>query len=124
MNAECVLPDRHHVGFQVHIRYGRRRLHGGSGSHPSADGLHLELGALTLPEGTPVDLEIQALGRQWLIPSVVTCRDPDGIAARFVEPQPELAAELALVGALSMPPPRRLPARSPRLHRPGHRADI
>ena len=123
MNAECASPDRHHAGFQVHIRYGRRRLHSGSGSNPTADGLHLELGALTLPEGTSVDLEIEALGRQWLIPSVVAQHDADGIAVRFVEPQPELAAELALVGAESMPPPRHLPDRRPRLHRPGHRAD-
>jgi len=120
MNPERSLCARHPVGFAVQIRYGRRRLHSARGLEPSIHGLYLELRAITLPEGTPVELEIDAPGRQWLVPAVVTCRDRRGIAVRFVDPQPALASDLAQADALPMPPPATDPLRVPLLERPGH----
>jgi hypothetical protein len=110
----------HTGGFEVHIRYGRRRLHSAYGHDPSSAGLRLELRAVTLPEGTPVQLEIQALGRRWLVPAVVTCRDRRTIAVRFLEPQPDLAADLTRVAALPPPGSVRARVRLPLLNRASH----
>lgn len=119
MNPERSPCARHAVGFPVQIRYGKRRLHSAYGHDLSVDGLYLELRAVTLPEGTPVQLEIDALGRQWLVPSVVARRDSCGIGVSFVEPQPELVAGLLQADALPMPPPPYTPVRAPLLQRSG-----
>jgi hypothetical protein len=123
MTPDSPVTARYRAGFQVHIRYGRRRLHSAFGRDPSVDGLYLELRAVTLPEGTPVDLEIEALGRHWLIPSVVTHRDQDGIGVSFIEPQPGLVAELAQAEPQPMPPPQYTPARTALLQRHRHWPD-
>ena len=120
MNPERRSCARQPIGFAVQIRYGKRRLHSACGRDLSRDGLYLELRAVTLPEGTPVELEIDALGRQWLVPAVVTHRDSCGIGVSFLDPQPQLVADLTQADALPMP---RLPltlVRAPLLQRPGH----
>jgi hypothetical protein len=113
---------RHQAGFQVHIRYGRRRLHSACGRNPSHDGLYLEVRSVTLPEGTPVELEIKAKGRLWLVPAVVARHDASGIEVSFIEPQPDLVAELSQVDAQPLPATHYAPARGPLLQRHGHRA--
>ena len=111
---------RHRAGFPVQIRYGKRRLHSALGHDLSTRGVYLELRAVTLPEGTPVELEIDALGRQWLVEAVVTQTDGGGIKVSFVEPQAQLAAGLTTAGDLPMAPPLPAPRRVPQLQRPGH----
>lgn len=120
MESEHRVGPGHTGGFEVHIRYGRRRLHSAYGHDPSSAGLHLELRAVTLPEGTPVQLEVQTLGRRWLVPAVVTRRDGRAIVVRFLEPQPELAADLTRAATLLPPGSVRAPARLPLLNRASH----
>jgi hypothetical protein len=111
---------RHQAGFQVHIRFGRRRLHSARGRNPSSEGLYLEVRAVTLPEGTQVELEIRARDHQWLVPAVVTLRDPDGIGVSFLDPQPALVAELNQSDPQTPPAVTAAPFRGPLLQRPGH----
>jgi hypothetical protein len=59
--------------------------------------------ALTLPTGTPIELELSCLGREWLIPAVVIHGDNAGIGVMFREPQTELFQ--GLIATLDMPPP-------------------
>jgi len=120
MSSEPRPCARHPVGFPVQIRYGKRRLHSAYGRDLTVDGLYLQLRAVTLPEGTPVELEIDAMGRRWLVQAVVIQGDPCGIGVSFVDPQPQLLAGLAKAGdrPLSQPPHTALCA--PLLQRPGH----
>ncbi len=120
MNPERRSCTRHPVGFAVQIRYGKRRLHSAYGRDLSSDGLYLELRAVTLPEGTPVELEINALGYQWLVPALVTHRDSCGIGVSFLEPQPQLVADLIQADARPRTPPPYTPVRAPLLERQGH----
>ncbi len=122
MNPEPNPCARHLAGFQVHIRYGRRRLHSACGRNPSPDGLYLEVRAVTLPEGTPVDLEIKAQGRLWLVPAVVVHCDAAGIEVSFVEPQPDLIAELSQDDDQPLPAALQIPVRGPLLQRHEFRA--
>jgi len=111
------------VGFPVQIRYGKRRLHSALGHDITPQGVYLEVRAVTLPEGTPVEVEIDAFGRRWLVAAVVTGSDRGGIEVSFDDPQPQLAAALAVGltegGGLPLAP---LPSatRGPLLQRPGH----
>jgi hypothetical protein len=111
---------RHPSSFPVQIRYGKRRLHGADGCDPSSEGLYLRVRAVTLPEGTPVELEIDAPGRQWLVPAVVTHCDDSGIGVSFLEPQPQLLSDLAGANALRPFQAPQVPLRAPLLQRPGH----
>jgi hypothetical protein len=120
MNPEHRSCSGHPVGFQVQIRYGRRRLHSARGCDPSSDGVYIEVRAVTLPDGTPVELEIEAGGRHWVVQAVVAHRDVCGIVARFLDPQPELVADLARAEALPMPLPAPAPVRAPLLERTWH----
>ena len=120
MNPERRSYPRHPVGFAVQIRYGKRRLHSACGRNLTVDGLYLELRAVTLPEGTPVELEIDTVGRQWLVQAVVTHGDRFGIGVSFLEPQPQLVADLAQAETLPMSSPLHTPVRGPVLQRPGH----
>lgn len=119
MNPERSYRARHPAGFAVQIRYGRRRLHSAYGRDLTIHGLYLELRAMTLPEGTPVELEIDALGHPWLVQAVVTQGDRCGIAVSFIEPQPQLAAELAGADWVPMSPRPASPSRVPLLQRSG-----
>jgi PilZ domain len=120
MNPDRSYNARYPAGFSVQIRYGRRRLHGAYGRDLTIHGLYLELRAMTLPEGTPVELEIDALGHPWLVQAVVTHGDRCGIGVRFIEPQPQLVAELAGADLIPMSPRPPTPSRAPLLQRPGH----
>jgi len=54
----------------------------------------LAVQSLTLPTGTPVQLEFRGAGRSWLLPAVVVQGASCGIRVMFHEPQPEIFRDL------------------------------
>jgi hypothetical protein len=94
---------RHGIDLPVYIRYGRRPFLGASARDLSERGMFLAVQSLTLPIGTPVELEFSSLGRRWIFPAVVVHGDNTGIGVMFREPQPELFS--GLIAATEMPPP-------------------
>jgi hypothetical protein len=103
MNSEPQDATGHGGELPVYIRYGRRPFLGSHARDVSAGGMFLSVQSLTLPVGTPVELELSCLGRGWLIPAVVVRGDNAGICVKFCEPQPELVRGMS--AALDMPPP-------------------
>lgn len=85
---------RHPVDLPVYIRYRRRPFRSARGHELSARGMSLAVQALTLPVGTPIELELRALGRAWSLPALVTHGDGNGIGVMFRDPQPALCAAL------------------------------
>lgn len=83
------------VDLPVYIRYGKRPFHGGRVNSFAQDGLTIEIRALRLPLGTPVELELSALGTSWRVPAIVTDDDPNSIGLMFREPQVALFTGLA-----------------------------
>ncbi|WP_295541345.1 PilZ domain-containing protein [uncultured Thiohalocapsa sp.] len=94
---------RHHLHVPVYIRYGRRPFLGACARDLSAGGMFLSVQSLTLPAGTPIELELSCRGRNWIIPAVVTHGDNTGIGVIFREPQVELYHDL--MRAEGMRPP-------------------
>ena len=92
-----------HIELPVYIRYGRRPFLGARTRDLSAAGMFLSVQSLTLPAGTPIELELSCQGRDWLIPAVVVHGDNTGIGVRFREPQPALVQ--GLISPADMPPP-------------------
>lgn len=84
------------VDLPVYIRYGKRPFHGGRVSEFAEDGLTIEIRALRLrlPVGTPVELELSALGESWRVSAIVTDDDPDSIGLMFCETQDALYSGL------------------------------
>lgn len=78
------------IDLPVYIRYGKRRFLGAQAQNVSFRGMFLSVRALTLPIGTPVELEFRNLGKGWLIPALVIHRDSSGIGVMYREPQPDL----------------------------------
>jgi len=103
MSNERRYAARHRVELPVYIRYGRRPFLGAHARDLSAAGMLLSVQSLTLPEGTPIELELSCLGRNWRIPAVVIGGDSTGIGVMFRDPQPELFQ--GLTDAADMPPP-------------------
>ena len=103
MNPERRYGARHRIDLPVYIRYGRRPFLGAVAQDVSVGGMFLAVQSLILPVGTPVELELTSLGRDWLLPAVVIHRDNAGIGVMFREPQPELFQ--GLMAAADMPPP-------------------
>lgn len=95
---------RHRLDLPVYIRYRKRPFLGARGRDLSVGGMYLEVQSLTLPAGTPIELEFRGLGRNWLLPAVVTHGDGDGIGVSFRDPQPGLFEGL-LEQTGSAPPP-------------------
>ena len=83
------------VDLPVYIRYGKRPFHGGRVSEFAEDGLTIEIRALRLPVGTPIELELSALGTSWRVPAIVTDEDPSSIGVMFCETQDALFTGLA-----------------------------
>lgn len=111
--------ERHPIGVQVQIRYGRRRFYGAYGRNLSIAGIWVEVHALTLPVGTLVELEFEVQGQPCLVSARVVHYDATGIGMVFAKPQPGLVADLA--GVMDLPPtfPQSIrPTLS--LHRDGH----
>jgi len=90
MSRERRLSNRQPADIRVQIRYRRRRFLGARGRDLSVQGMYLEVRNLTLPAGTRIELEFEALGRPWLIPAVVVHCNGSGIGVMFQEPQPGL----------------------------------
>jgi len=100
---------QHPIDLPVYIRYGGRPFQGVCAVQVSVGGMVLSVHALTLPVGTPIELEFVSLGREWLIPAVVEHGDNSGVGVLFREPQPELFQGMSS-GAV-MPPPALADAR-------------
>ncbi len=103
MDHERRYASRHPINIPVYIRYGRRPFLGASARDLGVDGMFLSVQSLILPVGTPIELELSCLGRDWLIPAVVTDGDNAGIGVMFREPQPMLLR--GLLHAAEMLPP-------------------
>jgi hypothetical protein len=95
---------RHRFDLPVYIRYRKRRFLGARGRDLSDRGMFLRVRALTLPVGTPVELEFRALGRGWLVPAVVIHGDNAGIGVMFRDTQAELFKGLVQEETQSVPP--------------------
>jgi hypothetical protein len=78
---------RHGLELPVYIRYRKRRFLGSQARNISAGGMYLAVQSLTLPIGTPVELEFNLLGKKQLIPGVVIHGSGNGIGVMFREPQ-------------------------------------
>jgi hypothetical protein len=111
--------DRHPIRVQIQIRYGRRRFYSAFGRNLSSAGMWVEVRSLTLPVGTLVELEFEAIGRRCLVSARVVHHDATGIGLAFAEPRPNLLADLVQVENLPPPPPQ-VARRSPPLQRPNH----
>jgi hypothetical protein len=94
---------RHRIELPVYIRYGRRPFLGARARDLSVGGMFLSVQSLTLPIGTPIELELSCLGQDWRIPAVVVHGDNTGIGVMFREPQAALFQ--GLVADADMPPP-------------------
>lgn len=103
MNKERRYGARHPIRLPVYIRYGRRPFLGAHALDLSEGGMYLSVQSLTLPAGTPIELELSCLGRDWLIAAVVVHGDNTGIGVMFREPQPALFQ--GLIATAGMPPP-------------------
>jgi hypothetical protein len=103
MEQERRYSARHRIELPVYIRYGRRPFQGACAIELSIAGMFLSVHALTLPVGTPVELEFSGLGRHWLLPAVVVHGDNSGVGVMFREPQPELFQ--GMIADTVMPPP-------------------
>lgn len=108
---------RYPTDLEVHIKYRKRRFISAKGTNLSSHGMFLQVRNLTLPVGTTVDLELDALGREWLIPAVVVHRDATGIGVMFRELQaelfqglPQLPEQLACQSAQVASPMRQISA--------------
>ncbi|TVQ94366.1 MAG: PilZ domain-containing protein [Chromatiaceae bacterium] len=102
--AERRYSARHPLHLPVYIRYHRRPFLGAQAQDLSVGGMFLRVRALTLPIGTPVELEFDGLGRRWLLPAIVVHGNPHGIGVMFREPQPALFRGL-VQDADRWPPP-------------------
>jgi hypothetical protein len=78
----------------VYIRYRKRRFHAARARELSSVGMTLAVQSLTLPTGTPIELEFRGPGRTWLIAAAVTHSDNSGVGVMFRDPQPALLASI------------------------------
>lgn len=85
---------RHPLELPVYIRYHKRPFLTATARNVSTGGLFLSVKALTLPTGTPIELEFRCLGKRWLLSALVIHGDNSGIGVMFKSPQPELFHEL------------------------------
>lgn len=118
MTVELRYCARHPIDLRVHIRYRRRRFFCARACDLSDDGMFLEVQNLTLPRGTLIELELCALGRDWLIPAIVVHHRGSGIGVMFREPQPALYRGLTQGETRLQPPPTAPGARDRQLN--GH----
>jgi hypothetical protein len=85
---------RHPVDLPVYIRYRKRRFLGTRVHDISVDGMSLSVRSLTLPIGTPVELEFRAGGKGWLVQAIVAQGNNSGIDLMFRESQTALFADM------------------------------
>jgi hypothetical protein len=118
MMAERRYSARHPIDLKVQILYHGRRFLGAQGRNLSNQGMYLEVRNVTLPTGTLIELELECLGREWLLEAVVThrCRAGVGVGVMFREPQPVIYQGLTHQGPV-MPPPQGMNKERTRLAR-------
>jgi hypothetical protein len=104
MSVERRYAARHPVDLPVYIRYRKRRFLAATARELSTDGMTLAVQSLTLPVGTPIELEFRGLGKSWLLAAVVIHGDNSGIGVMFRDRQPELFRGLTQTAG-AMPPP-------------------
>lgn len=97
---------RHPIDLHVSIRYRRRRFICARACNLSDQGMFLEVRNLTLPTGVLVELELECLGTDWLIPAIVIHHRGSGIGVMFRDPQPVLYHGLTRDSAALPPPPQ------------------
>jgi hypothetical protein len=95
---------RHRLDLPVYIRYHKRPFLAAMARNVSAGGMFLSVKALTLPTGTPIELELRSLGKRWLLPAIVIHGDNSGIGVMFESPQNALFHELISETSAAMPP--------------------
>lgn len=98
MTAERRYCARHPLSLQVQVLYGKRRFCSARVRSLSVQGMSLTLRNLTLPAGTLVELELDGLGREWLVEAVVVHSEGADVGVMFREPQPELHQGLLQTG--------------------------
>jgi hypothetical protein len=91
------------IDHPVYIRYHKRPFLRARARDVSVGGMFLRVQALTLPAGTPIELELEVLGKRWLVPAIVVRADHSGIGVMFCEPQTALFKDLMQSGA-DLPP--------------------
>lgn len=105
MTGERRYGARHRLDLPVYIRYHKRPFLGATARDLSISGMFLSVQALTLPNGTPIELELRCAGKRWLLPAIVTYGDGSGIGVMFQEAQPALFHELVEQRSATLPPP-------------------
>ena len=100
MTAERRYCARHPLSLQVQVLYGKRRFCSARVRSLSVQGMSLTLRKLTLPAGTLVELELDGLGREWLVEAVVVHSEAAEVGVMFREPQPELHQGLLQTGVV------------------------
>lgn len=116
MSVERRYSTRHPLDLQVYIRYRKRRFSCAHGSNLSDQGMFLDVRNLTLPTGTLIELELDCLGKKWLIPAIVIHHkesgrqgsgrqaiQASGIGVMFRSAQPELYHGLRQSDPLQLP---------------------
>ncbi len=116
MTAERRYSARHPIDLKVQILYHGRRFLGAQGRNLSNQGMYLEVRNVTLPTGTLIELELECLGREWLVEAVVAHRCRTGVGVMFREPQPDLYQGLTHQIPV-MPPPQGMSKERARLAR-------
>lgn len=119
MSVERRYSTRHPLDLQVYIRYRKRRFSCAHASNLSDQGMFLDVRNLTLPTGTLIELELDCLGKKWLIPAIVVhhkdsgqqgsgrqASRESGIGVMFRDAQPELCHGLRQGESLQPPQSR------------------
>jgi hypothetical protein len=104
MTVERRYSARHPIDLPVYIRYRKRRFIRAHACDLSNQGMFLEVRNLTLPDGTQIELELECLGKDWLIPSIVVHHRGAGIGVMFLEPQPDLYRGVTQAEPMRQPP--------------------
>ncbi len=107
MKAERRYSARYPIDIKVQILYHGRRFFAAQGRNLSHLGIYLDVRNVTLPTGTQVELEMECLGKEWLLEAVVVHRNRLGVGVMFREPQPELCQGLTRRDPMMPPPPVR-----------------
>ena len=106
MNVERRCSVRHPIELRVQIRYRRRRLHCALARNLSTTGMYLDVPSVTLPNGTPVELELDEEGMELRIAAMVVHHNGSGIGVMFRGPLPELLADLSRLSHTHCPEAR------------------
>jgi hypothetical protein len=104
MSSERRYGARHPIDIEVHVRYRKRRFYCARARDLSSTGMHLKMRNVTLPTGTIVELELEAHGKAWLVPAIVTHHHDAGVGVRFRDTQPTLFNELVVGQSKAIPP--------------------